>query len=86
MKFYCKKFLLLLRHRHVANLEHSLHFLRVYVISGQWLVWSFATSLERSVGRLPNRLDVMGAVGEDAREWLLEIHETQGLTNLASEA
>ncbi|KRY38724.1 hypothetical protein T01_907 [Trichinella spiralis] len=37
-----------------------------------------------SVGRLPNRLDVRGGVGEDAREWLLEVHKTQGLTNLAS--
>ncbi|KRZ79435.1 hypothetical protein T10_10855 [Trichinella papuae] len=26
-----------------------------------------------SVGRLPNRLDVRGGVGEDAREWLLEV-------------
>ncbi|KRZ51083.1 hypothetical protein T02_6305 [Trichinella nativa] len=39
-----------------------------------WLVWSFATSLETSVGRLPNRLDVRGgSVGEDARKWLLEV-------------
>ncbi|KRZ02489.1 hypothetical protein T11_14785 [Trichinella zimbabwensis] len=59
--------------KHVANLEHSLHLLRVRVISGQWLVWSFATSLERSVGRLPNRLDVRGGVGEDARDLLLEV-------------
>ncbi|XP_003381026.1 hypothetical protein Tsp_11003 [Trichinella spiralis] len=39
-----------------------------------------------SVGRLPNRLDVRGGVGEDAQKWLLEVHKTQGLTNLASEA
>ncbi|KRX54846.1 hypothetical protein T09_6521 [Trichinella sp. T9] len=38
-----------------------------------WLVWSFATSLETSVGRLPNRLDVRGGVGEDEQEWLLEV-------------
>ncbi|KRY36439.1 hypothetical protein T01_248 [Trichinella spiralis] len=35
--------------------------------------YSFATSLETSVGRLPNRLDVRAGVGEDAREWLLEV-------------
>ncbi|KRY06778.1 hypothetical protein T12_2384, partial [Trichinella patagoniensis] len=50
-----------------------LDLLRVWVISGQWLVWSFATYLETSFGRLPNRLDVRGGVGEDAREWLLEV-------------
>ncbi|KRX12932.1 hypothetical protein T07_14986 [Trichinella nelsoni] len=43
------------------------------VISGQWLVWSFATSFETSFGRLPNRLDVRAGVGEDVREWLLEV-------------
>ncbi|KRX12793.1 hypothetical protein T07_9848 [Trichinella nelsoni] len=38
------------------------------------IIRSFATSLETSVGRLPNRLDVRGGgVGEDAREWLLEV-------------
>ncbi|KRY12312.1 hypothetical protein T12_929 [Trichinella patagoniensis] len=44
-----------------------------YVRNHAWLVWSFATSLETSLGRLPNRLDVRAGVGEDAREWLLEV-------------
>ncbi|KRZ54794.1 hypothetical protein T02_12138 [Trichinella nativa] len=45
-----------------------------YVRNHAWLVWSFATSLETSLGRLPNRLDVRGgSVGEDARKWLLEV-------------
>ncbi|XP_003370159.1 hypothetical protein Tsp_16083, partial [Trichinella spiralis] len=37
------------------------------------LVWSFANSLETSVGRLPNRLDVRVGVGEDTQERLLEV-------------
>ncbi|KRX24108.1 hypothetical protein T07_4541 [Trichinella nelsoni] len=32
-----------------------------------------ATLSWTSVGRLPNRLDVRSGVGEDAREWLLEL-------------
>ncbi|KRZ83362.1 hypothetical protein T08_9337 [Trichinella sp. T8] len=36
--------------------------------------WSFATSLDTSVGRLPNHLDVRAGVGEDAQEWLIEVH------------
>ncbi|KRY34369.1 hypothetical protein T01_285 [Trichinella spiralis] len=47
--------------RHMAYLEHSLHLLCGSVIFGHWLVSSFATSLETSVGRLPNRLDVLCA-------------------------
>ncbi|KRY30340.1 hypothetical protein T01_12245 [Trichinella spiralis] len=60
-------------HRHVANVEYSLHILIDSVITDQWLVWSFANSLETSVGRLPNRLDVRVGVGEDTQERLLEV-------------
>ncbi|KRY27856.1 hypothetical protein T01_5654 [Trichinella spiralis] len=67
--------------RFICNLQQKLHVQECY-ISHKRLSFNHITS----VGRLPNRLDVRGGVGEDAQKWLLEVHKTQGLTNLASEA
>ncbi|KRZ52391.1 hypothetical protein T02_8885 [Trichinella nativa] len=66
-----------MRFKHVMSCIKSdtlgLNGVYVSITNCAYVYCSYVRNHAMSVGRLPNRLDVRGGVGEDAQEWLLEV-------------
>ncbi|KRZ90610.1 hypothetical protein T08_4085 [Trichinella sp. T8] len=66
-----------MRFKHVMSCIKSdtlgLKGVHVSITNCAYVYCSYLRNYTTSVGRLPNRLDVRGGVGEDEQEWLLEV-------------